>query len=293
MQVIIHAGVHCTDEDRLLKCLLRNGDDLRRLGVAVPGPSRYRILLSEAVNAMGQAAPHPDAREALLDALLDMPLDSTQRLFLSHPNLFSVPRLALEEGKIYRKAVERLRRLASLFDGDEIALFLGLRDFASLIPAIYATTPHTDVHDVLFGADPLTLRWSEFLQTLRAELPEMKITVWCNEDTPLIWGQIVREAAGLAPDQPIIGAFDVFGSIVEEEGLRRFRAFLKENPTVNEVQKRRAMIAILERYARADAVEEELEMPGWDQSLVYSLGANYDADLDAIAAIPGIRLILP
>ena len=293
MRVILHAGVHCTDEDRLLKCLLRNGDDLRREGMSVPGPSRYRTLMGEVVNAMASSAPHPNAREALLDSLLDMPPETTKRLFLSNPNLFSVPRLALEDGVIYRRAEERLARIAQLFRGDTITLFLGLRDFASLVPALHATTPHSSVAEVLGGADPTVFRWSDFLRRLRAALPEIQITVWCNEDTPILWGQIVREAAGLPIGRQIIGAFDVFSDIVSEEGMRRFRAFLKDNPAVTEAQKRRAMIALLERYVLPEAIEEELDLPGWSQDLVQMLGELYDADLDEIDAIPGVRLILP
>jgi len=33
MQIALHAGVHNTDEDRLLKCLLKNRDKLREDGV--------------------------------------------------------------------------------------------------------------------------------------------------------------------------------------------------------------------------------------------------------------------
>ena len=52
MQVIFHTGVHDTDNDRLLKCLLRNSQKLTESGVAVPGPGRYRDLLADSFNAM-------------------------------------------------------------------------------------------------------------------------------------------------------------------------------------------------------------------------------------------------
>ena len=57
MQIVLHAGVHNTDEDRLLKCLLKNRDKLREDGVCVPGPSRYRRLLRDTLQAMERAAP--------------------------------------------------------------------------------------------------------------------------------------------------------------------------------------------------------------------------------------------
>ncbi|MES2145513.1 MAG: hypothetical protein V4516_14445, partial [Pseudomonadota bacterium] len=47
MQIVYHLGAHCTDEDRLLRCLLRNRGVLAERGVVVPGPARYRKLLRD------------------------------------------------------------------------------------------------------------------------------------------------------------------------------------------------------------------------------------------------------
>ena len=107
MQVILHTGVHCTDEDKLLKGLLRNADSWRHEGVAIPGPSRYRNLLSEAVNALAGKQPDPDTREILLDAFLSADPDSVSRLILSHQNFFSVPQNQSLVGRI-SVASERL-----------------------------------------------------------------------------------------------------------------------------------------------------------------------------------------
>lgn len=293
MRVILHCGVHFTDEDRLLKCLLRNADMLRAEGIAVPGPGRYRTLLSEIVNALDTGSPDPDARDVVLEAILDMPVDTTGRVVLSHPDLFSVRRIALAGGRLYRKAESRLAMLQQLFAEDRVELVLGLRDMGSFLPALLAATPHERLDEVLHGADPMALGWSDLIARIRATVPDMPITVWCNEDTPLLWGQILREVAGLPPDRRIVGAFDLFGDIVSDEGMRRFRAFLKDNPGVTEAQKRRLMAAFLDKYAIADALEEELDLPGWDASGLEALSAAYDADVDRIAAIPGVRVLLP
>ncbi len=108
MQVILHLGVQCTDEDRLLKGLLRNAGEFHPEGIAIPGPSRYRMLLSEAVGTLGAGEPAPEAREVLLDAILSEDPSQVKRVILSHETLLSVPKLALEEGVLYRKAERRL-----------------------------------------------------------------------------------------------------------------------------------------------------------------------------------------
>ena len=38
MQIVFHAGAHNTDEDRIIKCLLKNRPDFSNLGVNVPPP---------------------------------------------------------------------------------------------------------------------------------------------------------------------------------------------------------------------------------------------------------------
>ncbi|MCA0961588.1 hypothetical protein [Salipiger bermudensis] len=293
MQISLHIGVHGTDDDRLLKGLLRNADDFRKEGVAIPGPSRYRALLSDALNGLGDGTPTPEAREVLLDTILSEDPEGVSRLCLSHENLLSVPKLALSGGRLYRKTEQRLQGIQKLFPGDRIGVFLGLRDFATFLPAVYRATPHVSFDEFLCGVDPMHLRWSDLIRRIREAVPEMPVTVWCNEDTPLIWGQILREMAGIPLERKIIGAFDVFSEIISPEGMQRFRAFLKENPRINEAQKRRVMTAFLEKYALDEAIEEELDLPGWDAAYVDMLTELYDEDVWQIGEMSGVRLLTP
>lgn len=293
MQVILHTGAHCTDDDKLLRCLLRNAGDWRHEGIAVPGPGKYRQMLSDLVNNLAQTAPDPDARDIVLDSILAQDPEQVERLLLSHENLFSVPKLLFGGGRLYRKAEQRLRTLCQLFHGDEIELFIGLRNPATFLPAVYAATPHEDFSTFLNGVDPAHVVWSDLIRRLRTDVPEVHITVWCNEDTPLIWGQILREMAGIELTRKIIGSFDVFASIVSREGMDRFRAFLKEHPNINEIQKRRVMTAFLGKYVLDDEVEEELDLPGWDEDYVDALTQIYEDDIDVISRMPGVRMIAP
>lgn len=293
MQVILHTGLHCTDEDRILKCLLRNSEAWRHDGVSVPGPSTYRQLLTDSINRIGAAQPAPDVREILLDAILTEDPAQIDRLVLSNDNFFCVPKLMFSGGRVYRKAEARLATFARIFAQDDVELFMGLRDPASFLPAAFAATPHTDFLDFLSGVEPMHLRWSDLIRRIRADVPQMPITVWCNEDTPLIWGQVIREMAGIEITRKITGAFDVFASIISREGMKRFRALLKENPTINEMQKRRVMSAFLDKYALDEAIEEELDLPGWDAAYVDMLSELYEDDMYEISRIPGVTVIAP
>lgn len=293
MKVILHTGVHCTDDDRLLKGLLRNTDLLRQSSVAVPGPGRYRTLLSEVVNELGNTPPAPGARDVILDEILFDDPASISRLVLSHENLFSVPKLIFGGGQIYRKAESRLQSLCQLFEGDELEVFMALRDPASFLPAVYAATPYSNFGEFLNGVDPMHVQWSELIDRLQEAAPEVKFTVWCNEDTPFIWGSVLRALAGLPEETKIAGSFDMLAEVMEPEGMRRFRAYLGQHPTLNEIQKRRVMLAFMGKYALEEAIEEELDLPGWTVEYVEAMSAAYDADVAQIAEIPGVRLILP
>ncbi|MDO6732888.1 hypothetical protein Q4577_23010 [Marinovum sp. 2_MG-2023] len=293
MQVILHAGAHATDEDKLLRCLLRNADALRDRGVAVPGPSRYRQILSGALGALTKADPAPDARDIMLDTILDEDAENFDRLILSQDHLFCVPKIAIGAGLLYPKAHERLINAQRLFKDDTLELFIGLRNPATWLPAVFETTPHQDFQSFLNGADPAYLRWSELFERLQEHLPDLKITAWCNEDSPLIWGEIVRALAGLPSGAKINGAFDLLSRIMSPEGMQRFRGFLRDHPGIPEVQKRKAMLAFLDKYALEDEVDEEVDIAGWSDDYIDLLTDMYDADVERIVNMPNVTFIAP
>ncbi|MFC6687602.1 hypothetical protein [Jhaorihella thermophila] len=291
MQIVFHAGAHVTDEDRLLKCLLRDRDALTARGVSVPGPRRYRPLIKNAFAAMEEAEPAEDARDVLIDAILDEEI--ADRVFLSNEHFFGSRRFAVIDNQFYPLAEQRLRHLRSLFPQDQIELFMAIRNPATFVPALLRDAAPRTVRTVLETSDPRALRWSDLFVRIRAAVPDVSITVWCNEDTPLIWGQILREAAGLEPTEEVSGALDLIAEIMKESGFRRLQDYLAKAPPMTEVHRRRVLAAFLDKYAREDAVEEELDLAGWTEELVEELTEDYDDDVARIQHIPGVNLIAP
>ncbi|MAY86848.1 MAG: hypothetical protein CML02_09065 [Pseudooceanicola sp.] len=289
MQIVLHAGAHHTDEDRLLKCLLRNSDLFAKAGTAVPGPGRYRTLLKDAFIAMDKAPPSPEARDILLDAILDE--DAAQRLVLSNANFFGSPRFAIGDNTFYPLAEKRLVQLSELFLDDDLELFIALRNPAMFVPMALSKAGQQQQIDLISTIDFEQLLWSDMLKRIRATLPQLKVTAWCVEDTPLTWAQIIREIGGLPPTQKITGGFDILRTIMSPEGMQRFRAYLEDYPTMPEAQKREVMIAFLGKYAIEDALEEELDLPGWSEALVDELTEIYEHDMDEIAEMADVRLI--
>ena len=62
MQVILHAGAHCTDEGRLLKTIFKNRAPFQERGIALPRPRHYRQLLSATIKALAKRPVGPDSR---------------------------------------------------------------------------------------------------------------------------------------------------------------------------------------------------------------------------------------
>lgn len=293
MQIVLHTGAHNTDDGRLMRCLLKNKGDFQKSGVSVPAPSRYRTLIRDAMNAMTHRTPNPspDAREILLDEMLDD--EQADRVILSNNSFFGVPKAAIKKGMFYPYAEMKLTRFGRLFPGDQVELFMAIRDPASFLPVMFAASPETDFNTFMDGADPLQMRWSNLIMRIRNTLPNIAITVWCNEDTPMIWSQIIREMAGLEHNEKIIGDFDLLADIMSREGMKRFRAYLKSHPNMTEVQKRRVISAFLNKFALEDEVEDELDLPGWTEAMIDELSEIYDEDVFQIQRIPGVQMISP
>jgi hypothetical protein len=291
MDLVLHAGVHATDEDRLIKCALKNTEAFRTMGVSVPRPSRYRRLLRDTLHAMSETAPAADARAVLLDAILDD--DTPERVILSNDNFFSVPKRAVGKGVFYPGAEQKLARLSQLFPQDQIGLCFAMRNPATFLPAVLALAPDTDLASFLDDGQPQDLRWSELLIRIRAAAPQVAITVWCNEDTPLIWAHLIREMAGLEHDTKIAGEFDLLAEIMSEAGMQRLGSYIETHPAMTELQKRRVVAAFLDKYALDEAIEQEVDLPGWTQDTVRQITDAYEEDVILIHQIQGVTLITP
>lgn len=291
MEVVIHAGAHFTDDDRLIGCLLRNTDMLTATGTYAPDPRLFRRALR---GTMHDALDHGVTGQGKETVHRSLAMDeTTNRLILSNHSLFGTPKMAVGRGRFYPGSEERLAVLHDIFSGDTLELFLGLRNPATFLPALFETVPTQDMDTFLGEFEPEEFAWSETLEALTERFPDMPITVWCNEDSPLIWGEILREMAGLTPNAEIDGEFDLLKNIMTEPGMTRFEKFIGKRPNLSEAQKRRVAQAFLEKFAKLDEIEEELDLPGWDEARIEDLTDAYDNDLEVISRLPGVTLLSP
>lgn len=289
MEIVYHIGAHCTDDDRLLKSLLKNADNFAEDGVKIPGPGKYRRLIRETIQGLNGARPQPNTRSILLDAILDD--EPTERLILSNSNFICVPNRIFENGVFYAQAEPKIRALCELFPEDDIEIFLSLRNPATFVPAAFAKSDPTTLDQFMRNMHIGDIRWSDIVRRIKHAAPNSHLTVWCNEDTPLIWAELIRRMGGVLPDQRITGGFDLLASIMSQQGLNRFLNYMRSHPPKTEDQKRRIIGAFLDKYALDEEIEEEVDLPGMTNEILEAISDAYEDDVDIIAAMPGVDFV--
>ncbi|AHM05524.1 hypothetical protein roselon_03264 [Roseibacterium elongatum DSM 19469] len=291
MQVVFHLGAPCTDHDLLIQALIKNRNHLMSEGTAVPPPGRYRSVLRDTARALKGRAASAEVEEALLDAILDD--FDVDRLVLSDPRFICINRLVIQGAQIWPMIDRQTAQLRAMFPSAEVEFFIGMRDPATHIPALFRASRFTDFGEFSENMQPHAVAWSEMLRRLRMAHPECPVTVWCNEDTPLLWGEILRELGGLSPNAPLEGADDLVETIMEPAGFARMQDYLAEHPPQTEAQRRRVVAAFLERYACEEAIQVELDLPGWSADYIDALSDAYDEDMAEVARIPGVTCLTP
>lgn len=291
MQLVLQTGAHFTEQERLIKSVLRNKAAFSKRGIVVPGPNSYRRLVRDTLNAMNRAPASAEAREVLLDVMLDG--TSADRLILSDANFFRTAGTAIQKGVLYPAAHERMAYMEALFPDDDLEIFLAIRNPATLIPLLFANANDPSEEKFWAGKGPFDIKWSDTIARIKQAVPRIPVTVWCAEDLPAIWSEVIRELAGIGPLERINGGFDLLSAIMSKEGMERLRAYLHSHPDMSEIQKRRVIAAFLDKFALDEEIEEELDMPGWSEPLVEELTELYDEDVLAIERMPGVTLITP
>lgn len=292
MQIVYHIGMHQTDGDRLVRSLLKNRDSLARRGVMVPGPGRYRKILRDAVNKLRGEEASAETQKVILEAISD--IEAPERLILSNESFICLPDRVLDDGRLYARAF-KTTWLRNLFPEAQTTFAMGLRDPATLLPALFRARKdaNLDFDDYLLGVEPFELRWSDVVETILSQNPGTEVVAWCNEDTPLIWPAILADLAGVDEDVPLAGAFDILKQIVDEAGQAALEALAEDGAAANTAEVRAAMVDIAERHLHAPAVEEVIDLPGWGADTMAALGAAYDRDVARLRDMDRVRFLYP
>jgi len=292
MQMVFHLGVHCTDGDRLLKSLLNNRDELLPHGTEIVPPNRHRGLFEEALMALNGGVATAEMEQIMLDAVLVG--DAPRRVVFSTPSFMGAPgRVCGRNQGLYPQMGARAAALANLFPSAGSEFFLAIRNPATLLTEVLNIFTGGDYEVLLQGNPPLRLRWAEAIQRLVRAVPGRRIVIWCHEDVPLIWPEILRLAGALPIGAPLTGGLAYLQELVTEEGFAELQAILAGQDQLSVKRRRDLEAQALERHALPSALDQEIDLPGWTQDLVDQVTDQYHADIAEIAVLPGVEFILP
>ena len=291
MHVIYHLGAHCTDNDRILKCLMRNANLLAQEEILAPPPARYRNLIAETMLKLR----HRDITIELQDSMLEAVLEDAApaRLILSNEAFLGVPSQTVGEGRLYPMLDDKIERFTRLFGAHEIEFCLALSNPAVFVSDVFSRAQETDLTTFLADVDPMQLRWSDCVARLKNAAPNARVTVWANEDTPLIWAQVLQAVSGHAPDTKLLGTEDFYASLMSPGGLKRMTGYLDTHPPKDAAHLQRIIAAFLDKFGLEEVIEAEIDLPGWSDGYIAALTDLYEQDLALIAAMDGVRFIAP
>ncbi len=291
MQLVFHTGAHATDERLLLKCLTSNKEMLQKHGVILPRLGHYRPVFRKAFDTIGSEAPPNSVKNDLLEAMLEG--NQADRVVLSHVQFFGTHSAAIGNGRFYPLAGPRMAFLTSTFSDDQVEWFMGLRNPGSFIPKILMALPEKQRAEIIADTDLSTLSWADMVTQVREMAPSVKITLWCNEDTPLIWGEILCAMGGLKPGTPIRDEFSLLASLLSDSGKQELLALVRQNPGPMTPELTEQIADTYARHAQEDMLEEELGLPDWTEDVVEAFSELYSQDIAQIEAMPGVHFIKP
>lgn len=291
MQIVFHLGAHCTDDGRLVRALLRSRARLFGHGVAVPPPRHYRQMIRETLAILNGAAASPEVQALLLETLTES--EHINRIVLFHENLICLPQRAISEEGLYPMAGRRIGAFRRLFPSYPCEFHMALCNPATLIPAL-ARLPGAGGYDaVMAGANMLRLRWAPTIRAIVAENPGVALTLWCNEDTPLIWPEVLRGLTGLAGTVDLEGDGDLLAALLSEDGQNWLASALSEIDAFDVDGRRERVSEALEAYALPEQMEVDIDLPGWTAAAVEEITQAYITDCVALADLPGVRFLMP
>lgn len=294
MRFTYHIGLHCTDEDRALNCLMSNAQTLAAEASSVPRPGRFRPALREAMLALKGAPAPPDMQERLLDAVLET--DRPSHVLFSSDSFLCVPQRAITPEGLYPLAGERATWIRQLFPDAPAHFCFALRNPVGLVPALHARMKSDETFaDFVDRIEPESLSWHDMVTRLRAAVPDAQLTIWCNEDAPVLWPEILAQLAGRTNGEAAdLSGWDAFYEELMGSGaLERMRSYLSSHPPKDPAHRRRVIAAFLDRFAQDGAVVEEYEDPVWHPARVQRLTEQYEADIARIEQMGGVTLLLP
>lgn len=291
MTLTIHVGAHKTASTHLQQSLRSVMPQMQAAGIHYSDAAHWRGWPMRLAAALDDG---PQGRRLLrrLQARFD-PIDEFwPHQILSEENILGTlrPDSLIGDRVIYPQAQRRMNRLCGAFRRRPATVCLAVRDPLDFFTSAFSMRVlggHALVwEEYLDGYDPATVSWTGLARRLLAARGVARLIVWRYEDyaalRPALLARLLpADVAAAVPDGPraVVGlsqtAYDAF--------LRR--AMEDVDADLAEIAR-----AADQQYPRRD---DHARLITGDAALAAACAAAYAADMDTLAALPGVEFLRP
>jgi hypothetical protein len=281
----VHFAVPFFGGDQLVRTLSRIAPNLSSAGISIPDPETYRSAFSRKARGEDGGAFMPLEIERISQAINE----DADLIVLSFDDILGHPTRIFDRGVIHSDAASRIEFLRSQFPNRELSLFFTAADPGAVMAAMLSQGALTNTT----AAQAISMRplWSDLMERIDAQHPDLPITLWAQEDTPCTWPVVLREILNLPEGRSVSGGLHMAGYLLDEKGRAGLSNHLKTSPPKSE----RALVATLSDYLSTHAVDHKLtfdiSLDGWSQEVIDDFALIYEQDLDACLDIEQMRLI--
>ena len=291
INIVYHLGAPYTDNEQVTWSLRKDAALLSEQKVFLRRPKLYRPLIAEMVQELQGEKPSVVDQENLLNSIIGK--EKIKRLIMSNSSFLGVPAWMFYGSRFYANAGSNTAAIRNLFPDNPCEFFLGIANPSVFIPNVFRGQKEKKYPQFMESTDLATVRWSDVIARIQDANPDCPITIWCNEDSPVIWSTILHKIAAIDPKTRLQGENDIINMIISEEGQTLLEKYLADRPNLTEAQRRRLRIVFLERFYLSEAVEEVIDLPGWTDETVEALTKIYDDDVNRIKQMDGVTFLSP
>ncbi len=290
INIVYHLGAPNTDNEQVTWSLRKDANLLTDMGIMIRRPKGYRAALAKMIGELDGERPSTADQEELMSSIIRG--GDVKRLIMSNSNFMGIPSWMFYSGHFYINAAKNTATIRNLFPDNPCEFFLGISNPATFIPSVFKSQTDKTYEQFMENIDLAQVRWSDVIERIQAANPDCPITIWANEDTPIIWPTVLREIAGLEPEMRLSGELDIIREIISEEGTELLEDYLEKRPQLPDEQRRKILGMFLEKYYLEDAVDETIDLPGWTEETIDALTDIYEDDLEKIRHLPNVKTII-
>jgi hypothetical protein len=198
----------------------------------------------------------------------------------------------LVAGQFYPAAAARLAALRALFPRTPVSFALAIGDPVRLLARALEDDPEAGVLPAPASESAASaLRWSLPLTRLRAQCPDVEITLWDVEDLPGVQDEVLIALVGPAAAALADAAAVILSGGLSRQGESVLAGYLAARPPHDRAGVERIAAIFRKHFRAGDDPPDPAVPPGWEASIATEIGALYREDRARIAAIDGVRLL--